>query len=176
MIILYWFVGKLADKLYYMRTLLCKYTIALAVLISSCQEKSTEVYTQLEQENTRLLARIDSLSLRLDLVMSEQSRSASAVGQKDLLRESDIDYFKSKGLNDPVEVIKTDLLKNNKLISVKGSLGGRMQFYKERIQVLNHKWVLAYFEDGHSAGEMLLEFEVSTSGDISWKVLTTSMI
>lgn len=67
-------------------------------------------------------------------------------------------------------LIIDDLLKHNDLIPVQGVLGGTMAFLKEEIFVITDKWVIAYFEDGHIGGNMLLEYSIS-NGSISWGVL-----
>jgi hypothetical protein len=83
-----------------------------------------------------------------------------------------LEEFKKKGLQDPERDIVADLMKHNELIPYEGVLGGKMCFcFRESIRVLNHKWVLAYFEDGHIMGEMLLEYAVSDDGEINWKVI-----
>jgi len=46
-----------------------------------------------------------------------------------------------------------------------------MRFFKDEIYVLTSKWVLAYFEDGHIAGKILLEYSVGDNGAISWQVI-----
>jgi hypothetical protein len=49
-----------------------------------------------------------------------------------------------------------------------------MNFYDDsKIWVLTKKWVLAYFEDGHIAGYLLLKYEVTESGKINWKTLAS---
>lgn len=146
------------------------------LVFSSCSENNKRAYKQLEQENTRLATQLDSLSQRMDSVINEQSIAQLSGSRTDLLSESDIEYFRSRGLDNPVEDLKTDLSRNSKLIPVEGSLGGTMQFYKEKINVLNRQWVMAYFEDGHNAGEMLLEFKIGNNGIIAWKVLSTNMM
>jgi hypothetical protein len=77
-----------------------------------------------------------------------------------------------KQLDNQVKDIVSDLMKHPELIPHKGVLGGTMGFYSEQnIKVLNSKWVLAQFEDGHIGGWMLLEYKVLKSGSISWKVI-----
>lgn len=84
----------------------------------------------------------------------------------------DIERFKKKGLKQPQKDIIADLRKHNELIPYEGVRGGRMGFYfEDNIWVLTKKWVLAYFEDGHIDGYMLLEYQVSDDGKISWKVI-----
>jgi len=83
-----------------------------------------------------------------------------------------IERLKRKGLQDPIKDIITDLMKYNELIPYEGTLGGTMGFYHEdNIHILSPKWVFASFEDGHTGGHMLLEYQVSNEGTISWKVI-----
>jgi hypothetical protein len=77
--------------------------------------------------------------------------------------------MKKKGLSDPIQDIISDLMKHNELIPYKGVLGGTMRFYEKEIRILTNKWVLAYFEDGHIGGYLLLEYKISDSGKIDWK-------
>jgi regulator of replication initiation timing len=148
----------------------------LIFISCSCSNSTEPADTSLAEENARLQLKLDSLRLRLDSLTNQQDYTQDARGGKDLLSESDIAFFKRKGVANPVEIIKTDLIKNNQLIPVEGNLGGTMQFYKEGIQILNRQWVLAYFEDGHSAGELLLEYTFTDTGDISWKVLSSRVL
>ncbi len=88
------------------------------------------------------------------------------------LNRWDLEKFQRRGLKDPLKEIVADLQNHPELIPYKGIQGGRMGFYfADMIWVLNKKWVLAYFEDGHIGGWMLLEFKVSQGGKISWRVL-----
>lgn len=142
-------------------------------MFTTCTPDKEDTRGAFIAETSRLQSQVDSLSAQLDSVTQARQPSGNKPG---LPTEDDINYLKRKGLTDPLEAIKTDLAKNNRLIPVAGSVGGTMQFYKERIHILNRKWVLAYFEDGHNAGEMLLEYKVADNGSISWKVLTTDML
>jgi hypothetical protein len=91
---------------------------------------------------------------------------------KDNLSKQDIAAFKIKGLANPAEDLKKDLIKNAKLIPSKGTLGGSMGFYSEKdIKILSSKWVIADFDDGHNSGKMLLRFDVPRKGKITWKVI-----
>lgn len=77
--------------------------------------------------------------------------------------------FKQKGFLDPIAAITSDLRLHQELITVPGVLGGAMSFHE--IYVLTHRWALAEFDDGHISGYMLLEYNVSDNGKISWKVI-----
>jgi hypothetical protein len=52
-------------------------------------------------------------------------------------------------------------LQNRNIIPQEGVLGGTMHFTEEGIQVMNRNWVLAYFEDGHNAGNALLTYTIN---------------
>ena len=86
----------------------------------------------------------------------------------------DIRAMQKKGLKDPVNDIVSDLKQNGKLIPYQPSMGGTMNFYDAgKIWILTGKWVLAYFEDGHNGGYVLLEYEVAADGKIIWKILAS---
>lgn len=88
-----------------------------------------------------------------------------------LLDESQIAYLKSHGLHDPIRDLTADLQKHPELIPHKGVLGGRMGFYDPgSIHILDTKWVLAGFDDGHIYGNALLEYQLS-KGEITWRII-----
>ena len=88
------------------------------------------------------------------------------------LSSPEIQYLKKKGLKNPVNDIITDLMKHNELIPYQGVLGGKMGFHSDKdIYVVSTKLVRASFDDGHTGGWMLLEYQVTDRNKISWKVL-----
>lgn len=83
--------------------------------------------------------------------------------------------LKEKGYPGTVEDIIEDLLDNQEIIPYDGSLGGTMGFYDaSNIEILTDRWALAYFEDGHGFGFMLLEYEYSEN-DLIWRVIDAYM-
>ena len=89
------------------------------------------------------------------------------------LSKGDITYLNKQGISRLEEDLATDLMRHKELIPYKGVMGGTMGFYsKEDIHVLNERWVMASFEDGHIGGTMLLEYKVSRGGEIQWKVIS----
>lgn len=90
------------------------------------------------------------------------------------LNSWDIDRFKAKGLQNPIEDLITDLSAHRELIPYKGVLGGTMNFSQKHI--LTSKWVFASFDDGHIGGYMLLEYTVSNAGKIFWRVIDSYLI
>ncbi|MGM0507991.1 MAG: hypothetical protein ACQERZ_02375 [Fusobacteriota bacterium] len=82
-----------------------------------------------------------------------------------------INNLKRKGYKKGVDGIIEDLIENNDIIPYEGVLGGNMNFYNEnRIFVLSDKWVMAYFDDGHIAGNLLLKYDL-TKNKVNWKVI-----
>ena len=75
-----------------------------------------------------------------------------------------------KGLNGGPDGLIADLLKHNELIPFDGVLGGKMTFWKDKVFVISDRWIIAYFEDGHISGNMLLRYDVE-NGVVSWKVI-----
>ncbi len=120
--------------------------------------------SEYHQTNTRLVERVDSLVKQLDKLPPPKTQSL-------LITAYDIQQMKDKGLDNPVQNLIEDLSRHPELIPYKSVLGGHMRFFKDEIYVLTSRWVLAYFEDGHIAGKMLLEYSVADDGTISWKVL-----
>jgi hypothetical protein len=120
---------------------------------------------QLRGERQALTAEIADLRKRL----AEYERRAQ--DQPGLL-PWELEELQKKGLQDPVRDLVADLQEHPELIPYKGVLGGTMAFgFPEKIHVLTDRYVLAYFEDGHIAGWMLLEYSVARGGKISWRVI-----
>ncbi|WP_089318905.1 hypothetical protein [Pontibacter ummariensis] len=99
---------------------------------------------------------------------------AAFVDELGTLSESDIQRLERKGLENPEVGLKNDLnQKQSKLIPTDGVLGGTMRIRDSRI--LNDRYALAYYEDGHIAGYMLLKYEVN-NGNINWTVLDNTRL
>jgi hypothetical protein len=52
-------------------------------------------------------------------------------------------------------------------------VGGTMSIRDSRI--LNDRYAMAYYEDGHMGGYMILRYEV-TNGNITWRVVDSSSL
>lgn len=90
------------------------------------------------------------------------------VKYKDILTADDIQYLRNKGIENPEDFIKNDLMGRGDIIKSEGVKGGTMGFYDSRnIYILNSKWVYAVYEDGHIQGSMLLEYSID-NGKIKW--------
>ncbi|MGV3541339.1 MAG: hypothetical protein ACO1OQ_16100 [Rufibacter sp.] len=82
------------------------------------------------------------------------------------LSNSDIQRLKKKGLKNPEADLMNDLMRKQKsLLTAQGSMGGTMAI--RDIRILNDRYAMAYFEDGHNGGNMLLRYSVN-NGTITW--------
>ena len=73
--------------------------------------------------------------------------------------DHEIEQLKAKGLRNPVKDLAADLEKHPEVLPLKGSEGSAMNVYV--LRVLNDRWILGGFSDGHYAGKMLLRYHVS---------------
>ena len=156
--------------------------VLLAALAAAClpacdgaRTPADDPAAALREQNARLTARVDSLTQRLAILEQEQAGRTPAAAGPTLLRDWDIAYLKQRGLKDPVPEIKASLARNTHLIPQEGVLGGSNQVVEDKIFVLNRKWVLAYFEDGHHVGNILLSYRVNR-GKITWKVIRSELL
>ncbi|MGV3504409.1 MAG: hypothetical protein ACO1O1_11920 [Adhaeribacter sp.] len=96
----------------------------------------------------------------------------STLGQ---LSASEISQLKKRGLGHPESELKADLLANQKMfLKQPATLGGTMAI--REVRILNGRYALAYFEDGHKGGHMVLRYEVKPGGHVSWTVLDEYMM
>jgi hypothetical protein len=137
-------------------------TVMLFWVRADMQELSTWVNMQNEQ-----LEEIDAL---LDIAESRAQSIGENRGSASILPDYEIRILKGKGLEDPVNDLKADLMANSNLIPYDPVLGGSMSFYSANdITILPGGWVYAIFEDGHVNGALLLEYQV-TEGIVNWNV------
>ena len=120
---------------------------------------------EMEKREASFIRRNDSLSLLL-----QEIRIVKAIPP--FLDKRQVEDLAMKGLANPVEDLRNDLISDPDLIGVSAVLGGQMGFYfRDGIHILNKRWVFAYFEDGHLAGAMLLRYDIVEEGRIRWEVI-----
>ena len=135
-----------------------------AFLLVRSSSQRTEL-RNIQAEKDQLTAQVADLSTRCE----QYERGAQS--QLGLL-PWEIEELRKKGLNNPVADLIADLQRHPEFIPHKGVLGGTMAFgFPEKIHVLTDKYVLAYFEDGHIAGWMLLEYTVAKGAKIYWQII-----
>ncbi|MBC3539927.1 hypothetical protein ACFSC6_04960 [Rufibacter sediminis] len=90
------------------------------------------------------------------------------------LNEGDVTRLKKKGLKNPEADLMNDLMRKQKsLLTASGTMGGTMAI--QDVRILNDRHALAYFEDGHNGGYLLLRYAVN-NGTITWTKLDTSSL
>ena len=124
-----------------------------------------ERIVEMEEREASFIRRNDSLSLLL-----QEIRIVKAIPP--FLDKRQVEDLARKGLANPVEDLRSDLISDPDLIGASAVLGGQMGFYfRDGIHILNKRWVFAYFEDGHLAGAMLLRYDIDKEGRIIWEVI-----
>ncbi|MFP4481386.1 MAG: hypothetical protein ACLFN0_01170 [Thermovirgaceae bacterium] len=113
-----------------------------------------------------LEAEIDNHVLREKLLEEENERCREAVPPgpdwKGRITES---------ISDPRNHVLEDLLSQRDLLPWEGVLGGTMKIHRERdVWFFGPSWCMAYVEDGHIGGYILLSYEIEETG-IKWELL-----
>lgn len=134
-------------------------------------------YRQVKNERDALYASNQGLDFELKLRSDSMDELRTGMHylnflSDSLFNDSDIDYFKKRGLDNPERDLLNDLYLQTELIPEKAVLGGTMRIWHAAL--LGRNWAIAYFEDGHIAGNMLLRYEVN-QGRIQWEVLDSSL-
>jgi len=120
----------------------------------------------LERDVTEANRELLETQMRLAQYTRDEVPRPAAVG----LTNAQIQAMQRRGIARPELQLRRDLTEQPELIPHEPVLGGRMFFVPEGIHVLNDRWVLATFEDGHIRGQMLLEYEV-VHGNVMWQVI-----
>ncbi len=125
----------------------------------------------LDNQVGELRDRYNAVHSRLDSLRLELHQTAEAAESPHFLGFHDLQILKNRGLSNPVNQLKSDLMNHPELIPHSGTHGGSMRFYRQHIYILTSRWAMAYFDDGHIAGYMLLSYEINTDGTIDWSVM-----
>jgi hypothetical protein len=120
----------------------------------------------LERDLTEANRELLETQMRLAQYLRDEVPRPAAVG----LTNAQIQAMQRRGLARPDVQLRGDLAQQPELIQHEPVLGGSMYFVPEGIHILNDRWVLATFEDGHIRGQMLLEYEV-VHGNVVWQVI-----
>lgn len=132
-----------------------------------------EIDRELEQERAAADS-LESMMLPPDTMQMMPPGGSDFVDELGALSESDIQRLKRKGLRNPESDLMNDLNRRQRqLIPAEGTMGGTMAIRDSRI--LNDRYAIAYYEDGHNGGYLLLKYDVN-NGNISWKVVDHSKL
>lgn len=123
---------------------------------------------ELSVEKERLLAQMDSVR--------NADRELLPVTRFQPLNEREWLRLVHNGLTQPKEDLFESLRLQAHLIPFDGVHGGTPGFYdKKDFYLLNHRWVLVGFEDGHYYGQMVLSYDVSRDGRVAWEVVSSTL-
>lgn len=126
------------------------------------------------QEQAEATDSLEEMVLPPDTMDMIPPGGAQFVDELGSLSESDINRLKSKGLQNPETDLMNDLnRKQSQLVPAAGTMGGTMTIRDSRI--LNDRYAMAYYEDGHNGGYMILKYTVN-NGNISWSVVDNSKL
>lgn len=144
-------------------------SLIIATGFCSCEnDKNTTKFNRVIDQKTdtiRLLTRrTDTLNKRIDSLKWQATKWFS---------DDEIDYYKDMGIDDPEDYITSDLMSKPELIPYKGVLGGTMRTWD--VSLLGNHWAVAYIEDGHVAGKMLLKYSVTKDKKVKWVVMDSYM-
>lgn len=163
----------------YLKLIIIIFPLILAVIFLIL---FVNINRELEQTRNQLNKTIEKYSKEKDELISENNKLKSTEpdienkSEKSIyLYKQDIEGMKKKGLDNPVRNIISSLMEHNELLPYEGVLGGTMRFYENKVKILTDKWVLAYFEDGHIGGYLLLEYNISDDGRITWKRISSML-
>lgn len=129
--------------------------ILICFLIFSCQENKVSE----DAENVKI---IDSLKQSID---SLRAANLDILDQLSNIKISE----NGKDLPFEADFIKEKLRQNAKIIKMQSVLGGTMYF--SNIRILNGRWILAIYEDGHVQGVSLIRYDATADSSINFKVL-----
>ncbi|WP_303311363.1 hypothetical protein [Hymenobacter sp. BT730] len=103
-----------------------------------------------------------------DATPAKEAKETTATEPHDLLTTAQLSRLVSRGLGNPGTMLRTSLQRQQqRLLPAEGKVGGTMKI--RDISVLSDHYALASFDDGHSAGQMLLRYEAKGPQQISWQ-------
>lgn len=168
-LILFAFVLFLAIYFYWGKSQANSQLVVADEKITSLQEQVQRYTHRPLQDTTTLSPTRPRLETSTDGDKITPPASAAFEDELGRLSESDLNILKKKGLKSPEVELMNDLLQKQKsILTIKGSVGGTMTI--RDVRILNDRYALAYFEDGHSGGYLLLRYAVA-NGTVTWTKL-----
>ncbi len=137
-------------------------------------DKQVEKIDEKLEQKDETVDSLEEMVLPPDTMELVPPGGAAFVDELGSLSESDIQKLQRKGLKNPESDLMNDLnRKQSQLIPVQGTMGGTMTIRDSRI--LNDRYALAYYEDGHNGGYLILKYTVN-NGTINWTVVDSSKL
>lgn len=137
--------------------------------------------TRLEQAlqlSDKRFADCQQVNFQLQMKANSDSQAAEKTAESpaemtsgephDLLTTAQLSRLVRRGLGNPATMLRTSLERQQqRLLPAEGKVGGTMKI--REVSILSDHYALATFDDGHSAGQMLLRYEAKGPQQISWQ-------
>ncbi len=141
------------------------FTFLLIAILFGCSNKAekAELVSQIESltaEKDRLTQLKNQLKIKIDSINEESNFWFDNKLEGKVLFEM--------GIKNPKEYIINSLMEKPELIPLKPVLGGQMKFMK--VKLLSKDCLIAYFEDGHTAGRAIYSYEFG-NGKLNFKIV-----
>ncbi|HDQ92692.1 MAG TPA: hypothetical protein ENN89_01070 [Synergistetes bacterium] len=145
--------------------------VVLILLLSSTSGAVFWKYTKVVEHNSRLSEELRAVRSELEKTRA----TAKGPAERFPVPEPDWEKMKNSQRPDPKTWLTENILSRDDLIPWEGVLGGTMKIYDpSSVWFIGPNWCLAWAEDGHIGGYMLLRFETGTS-EPSWRLIDTEM-
>lgn len=150
-------MNKLRNTFYYFVLLM-----AIISFVSCSEAPNSSALDQLKTQR-------DSLSHQLQ---AQRKTTDSLLDSLKLYQsESDDPILFGRNFSDienPEDFISSNLREQTELIPLEAVLGGTMAF--RRIEVLNEKWVMATYDDGHIQGQAIYEYRLIPEDSLEFTI------
>lgn len=129
--------------------------------------------TTLNQEKEALVRQVAQTAVEYEALLAAQKKEIDQFKNKSFtLPDHVVSYLAQNGFSNPLLLLET-LRNNNDIIPVEGVLGGTMRWWPDLSVILDTRFAVGYFEDGHIMGYGLLEYSFDAEGTPVWKVIYT---
>lgn len=158
------------------KTILFQIVVVCLVLLGCQKENVTARQSQENKEIENLVIQVQELQNEIKGLKESDNVEEATIVKEQIITTDEFPALSQAeltnlGFTGKVDDIKEDLIRHEDIIPYKGVLGGKMHFLNDEIIVLSHEWVFAPFDDGHTGGYLLLNFEIEGGTVTQWKVL-----
>ena len=161
-----------------MKRILAVFALAISLgLIVFLYYQTTRLEQALQLADKRF-ADCQQVNFQLQMKANNQSKTETTPEKaavettpsdsRHLLNTAQLSRLVRRGLGNPTTMLRTSLERQQqRLLPVEGKVGGTMKI--RDVSVLSDHYALASFDDGHSAGQMLLRYEAKGPQQITWQ-------
>lgn len=144
--------------------------VAKQALEREIAAKIGEIAT-LNQEKEALIKQVAQTAVEYEALLTDQKNIVERLKNTSYtLPDHATLYLEQNGFDSPLMLLGT-LIDHNDLIPIEGVLGGTMRWWPELSVILDSRFAVGYFEDGHIMGYALLEYAFDADGTPVWNVI-----